>query len=94
LEWLSHNLGAVLIALGGVGGLIATWVLYGARLTSLEGGYKELKDEVHEHQSNPAIHIDPARDKRFFDDFQRVMEKRFDRIEERLDKALVNIPPS
>lgn len=93
MEWFVHNLGALAAIVVPSVVVIGALYLYGARITALETGHKELKDEVHLHQSDKAIHIDPNRDKQIWDTFQREIMRRLDQIDERLDKALLNIRP-
>lgn len=72
--------------------VIGALYLYGSRITTLEGTVKELKDEVHKHQGNTAIHIDPNRDKEIWANFQHENTRRFDRLEEKVDRIAIYLP--
>jgi hypothetical protein len=92
MEWVSHNLPLIMI----VAGVIAAWAVNNYRLKNHEIRLHDVEKEVHEHQSNTALHIDPARDHAIWAGFQNEVTRRFDGIDRKIDKLMLvqqPIPP-
>ena len=77
-------------------GTIATWVLYGARITQLEKdiekvttAIEELEKIVREHQTDTTVHIDPHRDEKKWDDLKSEIFRRFDGVDGKIDKLMI-----
>ncbi len=84
MEWLSHNLPFVLA----VAGIIGTWAVMGWRIKRLE----VIAVQFQLHAANTSLHIDPARDKAIWDDFQDGVRREFDGVNRKLDKLMLVQP--
>ena len=101
MQWLAQNVVTILALSAFVGGLITTWVLYGADIRQLKkdserqgSEHDELAREVRKHQSDTSLHLDPNRDKKIWEDFQRENARRFDRLEEKIEKLMLVAHPA
>lgn len=100
MQWIINNLGAMIALVGVVFGLVATYVLYGADIKQLkkdserlDGEHRELQKQVQGHNADTSLHIDPHRDKRIWDEFKSETFRRFDRLEEKIEKLMITVPP-
>jgi len=99
--WLANNIG-VLVTLGVIAaGVIAAWAVNNFRINALTEQNKlfaerlrEAEQELHKHESNTALHLDPNRDKKIWEDFKAENTRRFDRVEEKLDRIMIHTPPT
>lgn len=102
MNWLANNLGVVIslavLLFAGIG----AWYSNGARISRLEEkldsadkAHSNLAESVTTHLSNTAIHIDPARDKKIWEDFKGEAMRRFDRLDDKMDKMMLihPVPP-
>lgn len=100
-------IGLIIAALGALVTSVTTRVLHSARLDAIETGlvrrdaeqkirdeeFKELQIAMHLHQSSTKLHIDPDRDKQIWDTFGTEMRANIKRLEEKIDRVLMNLPP-
>lgn len=100
MEWLAHNVGLVITLLTIAFGMVGTWVMYGARIAQLEKDrtqqdkdFRELRTEVLKHVADTTLHIDPHRDKQIWDDFKSEMRDGFERIEKKIERIMIQVPP-
>ncbi len=91
MEWISHNLAFVVLAAG----VIGAWAVNNYRINALEARLIELAKEVHIHQSNTQLHIDPSRDHAIWQTFKDEMNRRLDTIDGKIDKLMLvqPVPP-
>lgn len=103
MTWLANNIGVIITAAVVVLGVVSTWVLYGADIRQLKADkvraekekekqdkvIEELKTALSMHSADTTLHIDPHRDEKRWDDFKNESWRRFDRVEEKIEKLML-----
>lgn len=100
MEWLSHNLGSVIILASFLLAGMGAWYHNNSRIGRLEEKEESKEDEVRElrmridkHIEDTTLHIDPQRDQRSWDDLKGEMRAGFERIEKKIERLMVYTPP-
>lgn len=99
-DWLSHNTGTVVSVMAMLVAMVIAWATNSARIGQqekeserLNQALKELADDVDAHRGDTALHIDPHRDQRMWDDMKNEMRTGFDRVEKKIEKLMLITPP-